>query len=137
MIRRPPRSTLFPYTTLFRSPCGHRCDRPRSARAPRSRTRGTRGAAVPPAGAAPPAATPCSLRCRTYASCLVHEFLGSPPSLGAGRRLGDQPDDRLRVRRSHVEPAVPPREPQSILRVRSRVGGAALQLRVHAREPLL
>src|SRR3712207_7208218 len=30
MIRRPPRSTLFPYTTLFRSPeeyvtCGHPC----------------------------------------------------------------------------------------------------------------
>src|SRR3712207_8659192 len=28
MIRRPPRSTLFPYTTLFRSPClflGFRC----------------------------------------------------------------------------------------------------------------
>src|SRR6266571_2942748 len=24
MIRRPPRSTLFPYTTLFRSPCGRR-----------------------------------------------------------------------------------------------------------------
>src|SRR5438067_10439233 len=24
MIRRPPRSTLFPYTTLFRSPDGHR-----------------------------------------------------------------------------------------------------------------
>src|SRR5437899_8125862 len=23
MIRRPPRSTLFPYTTLFRSPCHH------------------------------------------------------------------------------------------------------------------
>src|SRR2546425_9614877 len=30
MIRRPPRSTLFPYTTLFRSPTGrrhHRIDR--------------------------------------------------------------------------------------------------------------
>src|SRR2546422_5087956 len=31
MIRRPPRSTLFPYTTLFRSllvaPCGHTIDR--------------------------------------------------------------------------------------------------------------
>src|SRR2546430_7301333 len=28
MIRRPPRSTLFPYTTLFRSPSRrcHRCD---------------------------------------------------------------------------------------------------------------
>src|SRR5258708_11439632 len=26
MIRRPPRSTLFPYTTLFRSPeCGRNC----------------------------------------------------------------------------------------------------------------
>src|SRR3712207_9295307 len=24
MIRRPPRSTLFPYTTLFRSACHHR-----------------------------------------------------------------------------------------------------------------
>src|SRR2546429_7236462 len=32
MIRRPPRSTLFPYTTLFRSPHrgGRRGDRPRA-----------------------------------------------------------------------------------------------------------
>src|SRR5258708_28860377 len=27
MIRRPPRSTLFPYTTLFRSDRGHRAER--------------------------------------------------------------------------------------------------------------
>src|SRR5215204_6727167 len=27
MIRRPPRSTLFPYTTLFRLQCGDRVDR--------------------------------------------------------------------------------------------------------------
>src|SRR2546429_6734134 len=27
MIRRPPRSTLFPYTTLFRSPVGYRRNR--------------------------------------------------------------------------------------------------------------
>src|SRR3712207_8984022 len=27
MIRRPPRSTLFPYTTLFRSPAPDRADR--------------------------------------------------------------------------------------------------------------
>src|SRR2546422_7268254 len=26
MIRRPPRSTLFPYTTLFRSPVGALCE---------------------------------------------------------------------------------------------------------------
>src|SRR5689334_23856186 len=28
MIRRPPRSTLFPYTTLFRSPWPLRCEPP-------------------------------------------------------------------------------------------------------------
>src|SRR2546430_10076609 len=36
MIRRPPRSTLFPYTTLFRSRCRHgraRTRRPRGGRA--------------------------------------------------------------------------------------------------------
>src|SRR3712207_8150765 len=31
MIRRPPRSTLFPYTTLFRSRCLRRCTERRSA----------------------------------------------------------------------------------------------------------
>src|SRR3712207_8110825 len=34
MIRRPPRSTLFPYTTLFRSECGcvdHERSQPREA----------------------------------------------------------------------------------------------------------
>src|SRR2546429_3310158 len=33
MIRRPPRSTLFPYTTLFRSPRGGRRSRARYRRA--------------------------------------------------------------------------------------------------------
>src|SRR2546430_16401639 len=44
MIRRPPRSTLFPYTTLFRSAARDaarrgslRCPRPRGARRPRQR----------------------------------------------------------------------------------------------------
>src|SRR5438034_5523542 len=36
MLRRPPRSTLFPYTTLFRSPAGRRV---RGRRAPRRRRR--------------------------------------------------------------------------------------------------
>src|SRR5438067_10474255 len=52
MIRRPPRSTLFPYTTLFRS---GRLDRPgrgaladaRSSRGTRGRRRGTRHAPGP------------------------------------------------------------------------------------------
>src|SRR2546422_5233614 len=47
MIRRPPRSTLFPYTTLFRSPSRARAlerhRRPRrSSRTPLSRSRRTR-----------------------------------------------------------------------------------------------
>src|SRR3712207_7141305 len=36
MIRRPPRSTLFPYTTLFRSGCRVRPPCPASARYPGS-----------------------------------------------------------------------------------------------------
>src|SRR2546429_4819808 len=32
MIRRPPRSTLFPYTTLFRSQAAGRCHRPSRTR---------------------------------------------------------------------------------------------------------
>src|SRR5437899_9426596 len=41
MIRRPPRSTLFPYTTLFRSPRRGRCPsgRPWRARRPAARNR--------------------------------------------------------------------------------------------------
>src|SRR6266508_5139278 len=39
MIRRPPRSTLFPYTTLFRSACAPRSSPPRApARRRRPRT---------------------------------------------------------------------------------------------------
>src|SRR3712207_7065274 len=39
MIRRPPRSTLFPYTTLFRSPRGRRCRRRSSEPEPGPRPR--------------------------------------------------------------------------------------------------
>src|SRR6185436_20752619 len=46
MIRPPPRSTLFPYTTLFRSPAAggprSRTDRPPGRAAPASRTAGDR-----------------------------------------------------------------------------------------------
>src|ERR1039457_7416518 len=40
MIRRPPRSTLFPYTTLFRS--GHAQTQTRRRRDPQTRSRPTR-----------------------------------------------------------------------------------------------
>src|SRR5256885_12792028 len=76
MIRRPPRSTLFPYTTLFRS-CtarwqagGGREQRPRARRA-----RAVGGSASRPAGACEPRKgrseehtselqSPCNLVCR-------------------------------------------------------------------------
>src|SRR2546430_13670962 len=46
MIRRPPRSTLFPYTTLFRSP--DRSDRSRARRDPSADTAHWRGRRTPP-----------------------------------------------------------------------------------------
>src|SRR3712207_7340285 len=57
MIRRPPRSTLFPYTTLFRSP------RPRGRSAPRRRTGSGTSPRRSRASAARPDASPG--RCRT------------------------------------------------------------------------
>src|SRR3712207_8265600 len=54
MIRRPPRSTLFPYTTLFRSPLRERDDRQR--RLPPGdlpRPRGQRPGPPPPLRADP------------------------------------------------------------------------------------
>src|SRR2546422_6339693 len=48
MIRRPPRSTLFPYTTLFRSPA-----RSRDVAAPAARR-----------ASGPPAVAPLAARCR-------------------------------------------------------------------------
>src|SRR3712207_9280964 len=49
MIRRPPRSTLFPYTTLFRSRRGRRVGarrRPAARRVPRGAARRARGGAA-------------------------------------------------------------------------------------------
>src|SRR2546426_4658026 len=45
MIRRPPRSTLFPYTTLFRSPAVGRADARARRTRPRGRTARGRGGA--------------------------------------------------------------------------------------------
>src|SRR3712207_8278127 len=59
MIRRPPRSTLFPYTTLFRSDAGHRTlrggERPRPAPCPGGGAPavGLRGRDLPDRGAVP------------------------------------------------------------------------------------
>src|SRR5947199_8400311 len=57
MIRRPPRSTLFPYTTLFRSRRTTRTAR-RSVGAPSSRGREARGSSPPCVRPARPAEPP-------------------------------------------------------------------------------
>src|SRR3712207_7620450 len=74
MIRRPPRSTLFPYTTLFRSsPCPKRSvGRLRGPRPTRRYWNGSRGPftgsyLVPRAPTAPPSSL------RTAASCARSE----------------------------------------------------------------
>src|SRR5947209_20091921 len=54
MIRRPPRSTLFPYTTLFRSPVRGADDRA-AGRALHAAAGGGRGGSREAAVAAPPA----------------------------------------------------------------------------------
>src|SRR3989442_15787268 len=55
MIRRPPRSTLFPYTTLFRSPYGVQHDRDRGSDEQRGRD-GIAGHAERPRRIGPPSA---------------------------------------------------------------------------------
>src|SRR2546430_5145243 len=47
MIRRPPRSTLFPYTTLFRSPKENRGEKERNVQSQERRREGNRRAYRP------------------------------------------------------------------------------------------
>src|SRR3989454_8413102 len=79
MIRRPPRSTLFPYTTLFRSARHHEPGPDHELVRPRRRTREVRGGDRSPARAGDPRRghlrerseehkselqSPCNLVCR-------------------------------------------------------------------------
>src|SRR3712207_7723285 len=86
MIRRPPRSTLFPYTTLFRSPW-----RTRSGLAPqnsRSARRASSPADPPPVAAQPAAARSeehtSELQSRQYLVCRLllekKKKINAPPA---------------------------------------------------------
>src|SRR2546426_12573040 len=59
MIRRPPRSTLFPYTTLFRSPFPFLVETPTALRSGPSQCR----ACPPTAPARSPKGSPADLQC--------------------------------------------------------------------------
>src|SRR2546422_10199927 len=94
MIRRPPRSTLFPYTTLFRS-CRFRADRRRPTVAgfaadrwrsgPRRRLRESATAPTPPYSA---------LRTGPRAPC---ELVGSSPRSGAAQVPSDEHERIIRA----------------------------------------
>src|SRR2546425_12289310 len=71
MIRRPPRSTLFPYTTLFRSARRAPAPRDRDARADDPSASGpdrVAGSALPTGRCARPLATPGSPRSEEHTS---------------------------------------------------------------------
>src|SRR2546426_2132713 len=96
MIRRPPRSTLFPYTTLFRSRCAgsgeaERRDVPHGGVCDRAAASGGGGAATGELGRSPRSEehtselqSPCNLVCR-----LLLEKKKTPTSLS--RRQTDAP----------------------------------------------
>src|SRR5256886_11734295 len=93
MIRRPPRSTLFPYTTLFRSWLRRRA-RGRAA----ARARPRRGPGTPPAASPRPPAPRGSPRAPSLVA-------GGDPR-GAGGRGEDRKSTRLNSSHSQISYAV-------------------------------
>src|SRR2546430_10841212 len=85
MIRRPPRSTLFPYTTLFRSAGGARGDRRRRGFTPRTRRHRRRG--CPPGPGAGARDRPARGPSRRAVGRAFHD------GARAGRRARDGRDD--------------------------------------------
>src|SRR3712207_7703254 len=91
MIRRPPRSTLFPYTTLFRSrlsglPCSRRC--PYCAPTPRRRSP-CRRSALPRGRTSRSEEHTSELQSRQYLVCrlLLEKKKRKRPTISARREL--------------------------------------------------
>src|SRR2546425_3921723 len=117
MIRRPPRSTLFPYTTLFRSASGPRASWARTAPSAASGTGGERTWASR-AGAhrtCVPSSPPCGARldrlpypaARTPA-CAREKLEGDAPpeacGVGGERGVGPDGEHRAGEERAHGTP---------------------------------
>src|SRR5256885_10599236 len=79
MIRRPPRSTLFPYTTLFRSPCCStaRCSRAAMPPTSASRTCWPRTRSCRSEEHTSELQSPCNLVCRLLLEKKNNVFLQS------------------------------------------------------------
>src|SRR3989475_1124720 len=120
MIRRPPRSTLFPYTTLFRSPTGR-------ARAPTSSTAHAR---APRTRRAPggPAGRASRRRGGSLAELLAHEARALDER---GELLPHDPARRLPEAAVGVEPElvaghVPEQPPDTLGDLGRRLGAGRL-----------
>src|SRR2546428_10006980 len=122
MIRRPPRSTLFPYTTLFRSArCAH-------AHVPAHGRRGRRAGAslcspgredipVPDAAAGAPEGTgtaggPHDVR-RRLLQLLELPPAGSQKAARATGRMGARPDARLETAERRLDRALALQSPEA------------------------
>src|SRR3990172_9556577 len=96
MIRRPPRSTLFPYTTLFRSPDPRaqlpagRQGRIRAARDGQALDQLAAGAGSPRVSAESASPRPASARAREFRRILA-EMLKIDRVRGGGGGAGDGP----------------------------------------------
>src|SRR5690606_41548950 len=71
MLPRPPSPTLFPYTTLFRSPAPRGLLRPGTCRPKRSRSRGSRTLPTAPGGQEQERPWPSPLNPRAAARAIV------------------------------------------------------------------
>src|SRR3712207_8714468 len=94
MIRRPPRSTLFPYTTLFRS----QDDQGEGRRGGREPPRGAREGARRPGDGRPPA--------RRRAECHGERLSAQARREAARVRSGDRKSTRLNSSHANISYAV-------------------------------
>src|SRR3712207_8433734 len=98
MIRRPPRSPLFPSPPLFRPPCAPSTGHGAPAPAPPSHNRGTPGAATPPATPAPRPDARHSRRSEEHTSELQsRQYLVCRLLLEKKKKTNDQTQTAVRV----------------------------------------
>src|SRR5256885_16207037 len=106
MIRRPPRSTLFPYTTLFRSPAPAHARGNRAGRRPAPETAPAQGAARRH-GCGPGGAGAAALGRPRAAAPDPGDSRGPAPELATGRWQRGAAEHRL-ARASGAAPALAP-----------------------------
>src|SRR2546422_3424708 len=101
MIRRPPRSTLFPYTTLFRSPSS----RERWLRSPGRSRRRAASSPAPMPSPSPSSTSPISGRRSTPTASCPHRSLSTSPGPSESHReaLKERPMQKRKLGKSNLQ----------------------------------